>query len=57
MAKTIKIGKITKEQNLTIERAARRTVDIELGIANFKSKVHKSKKSYNRKRDKNVTFD
>ena len=41
--------KITKSQILTMERTARRNTDIEFGITPFKSKVHKSKKEYNRK--------
>ena len=56
MGKTFKIGTITKEQNLKIERAARRNVDIEFGYGNFKHKAHKSLKDYNRKNNR-INFE
>jgi len=45
---------ITKEQLLKIDRAARRIANIENGISNFKHKVHKSKKDYNRQENKKI---
>lgn len=39
---------ITKEQLLTIDRAARRIADIESSMSTFKRGAHKSKKDYNR---------
>lgn len=40
---------ITKHEVLNIERTARRSVDIELGIGKPTNKVHKSAKQYTRK--------
>lgn len=48
--------KITKEQLLKIDRAARRNASIELGIPHFKHKTHKSKKDYNRKENKKIEY-
>lgn len=48
--------KITKEQILVIERAARRTVEIEFGLRVNHHKVHKSKKSYNRQENKKIIW-
>jgi len=45
---------ITKEQMLKIDRAARRIANIENGIANFKHKVHKTAKDYNRQENKKI---
>lgn len=53
MAKKIKT-KITKQQILLMERAVSREKAIAEGNANFKHKVHKTVKTYNRKRDKMV---
>jgi hypothetical protein len=52
--KAIKKMTITKEQMLKIDRAARRIVDIENGFGNFKHKVHKTKKDYNRQESKKL---
>jgi hypothetical protein len=41
--------KISKEQVYTMERAARRTADIECNVPHFKHKAHKSIKDYTRK--------
>ncbi len=57
MGKTFKIGTITKGQQLTIDRAARRNADIEMGFTNFKHKAHKSIKDYNRKEAKKINWD
>lgn len=43
--------KITKEQQLKMERKASREAEISVGRINLNS-VHKSKKAYSRKRDK-----
>jgi hypothetical protein len=48
---------ISKEQLLKIDRAARRLADIELGIANFKHKAHKTAKDYNRKESKKIVWE
>ncbi len=53
MSNLIHVGKINKKQLLTMERTVRRESDIENGFSNFKHKVHKSKKSYNRNQNKN----
>ena len=49
--------KITKEQIYTIERAARRQVDIETGFKGCQHKAHKMATDYNRKKEKRVNFD
>jgi hypothetical protein len=54
MGKTLKI---TKEQLLNFERSARRQADIECGVGVYKSKVHKSVKTYNRRENKKFTFE
>lgn len=48
--------KITKEQLLKMDRAARRNAAIELNVPHFKHKVHKSKKDYNRQTNKKITY-
>jgi len=48
--------KITKEQILVIERAARRNVEIELGLRVNHHKVHTSKKWYNRQESKKIIW-
>jgi len=57
MGKTYKIGTMTSEQIIKSERNARRQADIDLGIDNFKHKVHKSLKTYNRNDNKRIRFD
>ena len=52
-----KAMKITIEQIHTMERAVRRNVDIENGITNFKHKVHKTAKQYNRSKHKQIDID
>lgn len=54
MGKTFRT--ITKEQTLLMERKVRRDADIEQGKSNFKHKVHKSAKSYNRSEYKRFEF-
>jgi hypothetical protein len=49
--------KITKEQILVMERAVRRTIDIENGFKGCQHKVHKMATDYNRKQAKRVIFD
>ena len=49
----ITIGKITKDQILKHERKVRRDEDIEQGFKPTGNRVHRSKKSYNRKENKN----
>jgi len=56
MGKTFKIGSITKEQQIKIERSAKRLADIENGITNFKHKIHASSKNYNRQKTKKVEW-
>lgn len=45
----MKIGTITKEQQITMERAARRLADIENNLNFNRHRVHQSKKTYTRK--------
>lgn len=51
MGKTIRVGTITKEQLLVIERANRRKEEIANRFGGYVAvhKVHKSKKAYTRK--------
>lgn len=56
MSKSIKVGTITQKQILTMERATRRISDIENGVSNFKHKVHKSAKAYNRNENKKIDY-
>jgi hypothetical protein len=56
MGKTYKIGTMTSEQIIKSERNARRQADIDLGIDNFKHKVHKSLKDYNRQENKRIEW-
>ncbi len=49
--------KITVAQILNIERAARRKVDIELGITHCKHKAHKMATDYNRSKNKRINLD
>ena len=48
---------LTKETLLTIERTARRQVDIETGFKGCQHKAHRLKTDYNRSREKRVRFD
>jgi hypothetical protein len=56
MGKTYKIGTMTSEQIIKSERNARRQADIDLGIDNFKHKVQKSLKDYNRQENKRIEW-
>lgn len=49
--------KITKAQILVMERAVRRTIDIENGFKGCTHKAHKMATDYNRKQAKKVIFD
>jgi isopentenyldiphosphate isomerase len=51
------LNKITVEQILNIERAARRKVDIELGVTQFKSKAHRMATDYNRRQNKRINLN
>jgi len=48
---------ITKAQILVMERAVRRTIDIENGFKGCTHKAHKMATDYNRKQAKKVIFD
>lgn len=50
-------NRITTEDILNIERAARRKVDIELGIGHFKHKAHKMATDYNRQQNKRINLN
>jgi hypothetical protein len=56
MGKTFKIGTLTKDQIIKSERSARRQADIENCTSNFKHKVHKSLKDYNRQQSKKIEW-
>ena len=43
---------ISEEVKRKIERSARRQADIDCGVTPYKSKVHKNKKAYSRKGNK-----
>ena len=53
--KAIKKMTITREQQLKMERAISRTIEIESGMRINHNNVHKSKKSYNRQENKKLT--
>jgi hypothetical protein len=48
-----KIGNITREQRLQMERKARREAEIDFSVPRVKNTVEKSKKAYNRQTEKN----
>jgi len=52
--KAIKKMTITKEQQLKMERAISRTIEIESGMRINYNNVYKSKKSYNRQENKKL---
>jgi hypothetical protein len=52
--KAIKKMTITKEQQLKMERAISRIIEIESGMRINYNNVHKSKKSYNRQENKRL---
>ena len=52
-----KIMKITKEQQLVMQRTIRRNIDIESGYIGCQHKAHKLKTDYNRKLAKKVVFE
>lgn len=56
MGKTYKIGSESRDQKIKSERNARRQADIDLGITNFKHKVHKTAKDYNRQTNKKIEW-
>ena len=56
MGKTYKIGSETRDQQIKSERNARRQADLDLGITNFKHKVHKSLKTYNRQTNNKIEW-
>jgi hypothetical protein len=49
--------KITKEQQIKMQKAASREQDLKRGWGNFKHKAHKSARDFNRKKEKKVVFD
>ena len=49
--------KFTKEVIYTMERTARRLVDIETGFKGCQHKAHKMATDYNRKKEKRVIFE
>lgn len=51
----ITVGKITRDQILKHVRKVRREEDIEQGFKPMGNKVHKTKKSYNRRENKNFS--
>lgn len=53
----MKVGTITKKQILLMERKARRDSDIEQGFKPMGHSIHKTKKQYNRKENKQINND
>ena len=51
------IGKMSTEQMLKMERAIRREIELENGMRINHKRVHQSKKTYNRKRNKRFDWD
>lgn len=54
MGKTYHIRKITKDQQMTMVKSANRQIDIDDNINVNLHRVHKNKKTYNRKESKKV---
>lgn len=48
-----KIGNISREQRLQMERKARREAEIFEGLPRVRNTINKSKKTYNRQAEKN----
>ena len=51
------IGKVSKEQMLIMDRAISRENEIQSGMRINHHRVHKSKKAYDRKRDRKINWD
>jgi protoheme ferro-lyase len=52
-----KIGKLTKEQQIKMQRKIERELQIELGMNFSRNRVHKTQKDYNRQENKRIKFD
>jgi hypothetical protein len=50
----MKIGKITQDQHIKMQRKIERDLQIELGMNFSRHRVHKTKKDYNRKENKKI---
>ena len=53
----MKTTKITKDQIIKIERTISRNIEIENGLRINHSKIHKSKKTYNRQENKKYNLE
>lgn len=53
---SIKLGKLSKEQHIKMQRKIERELQIELGMNFSRHRVHKTKKDYNRQENKKVKF-
>ena len=56
MAKKFKVGKLQKDQMLTMDRAISREIELSNGLRINHHRVHKSKKAYDRNREKRLTW-
>jgi hypothetical protein len=52
----MKLGKLSKEQHIKMQRKIERELQIELGMNFSRNRVHKTKKDYNRQENKKVKF-
>lgn len=52
-----KIGKLSKEQQMKMNRKIERELQIELGMNFNRHRVHKTKKDYNRQENKRIKFN
>jgi hypothetical protein len=52
----MKLGKLSKEQHIKMQRKIERELQIELGMNFSRNRVHKTKKDYNRQENKKVNF-
>lgn len=55
--KSAKIGKLSKEQQMKINRKIERELQIELGMNFNRHRVHKTKKDYNRQENKRIRYE
>jgi len=54
---SIKFEKLSKEQQVKINRKIERDFQIEIGMNFNRCRVHKTKKDYNRKENKKIIFE
>ena len=53
----MKLGKLSKEQQIKMQRKIERELQIELGMNFSRNRVHKTQKDYNRQENKRIRFN